>query len=212
MRCGVAQALGHEARDRGSHLGSRQEHLVVRIEELEEGVAQFWLLDHLRVLEGRCDHLPEPVQPEASQDPRLDVQQPRGLGRQDVPRARRRRELSGRAALHRTAILTDETVSATRRPRSGCRPPVSGPPGASGRRGRGRAARPPPEAHQILHGVAVGDVRHVLVDYGTGVELLRYVVGGSADRLTPLSWARRYGSAPAKAGRKEWWMLMIPLG
>ena len=44
----------------------------------------------------------------------------------------------------------------------------------------------PPEAHQVLHGVAVGDVRHVLVDYGTGVELLRYVVCGRADRTTSL--------------------------
>ena len=30
--------------------------------------------------------------------------------------------------------------------------------------------------------------------------------------LTPRSWAWWYGSAPAKAGRNEWWMLMMRLG
>src|SRR3712207_5480324 len=41
------------------------------------------------------------------------------------------------------------------------------------------------QAGQVLHGVAVGDVGNVLVDYRAGVELLRYVVDGRPDRLHP---------------------------
>ena len=69
------------------------------------------------------------------------------------------------------------------------------------------------EADEVVDRVAVGDGRHVLVDYGAGVQLLAYVVGCGPDGLDatlvpPRSCARRYGSAPAKAGRKEWWMFM----
>ena len=49
----------------------------------------------------------------------------------------------------------------------------------------------PAEQRQVLHGIAVGYVGDVMVDDRPGVELVGDVVGGRADRLDPLSWARR---------------------
>ncbi len=79
-----------------------------------------------------------------------------------------------------------------RRRRCGCDRRGPGLRGASGRPGREDAALdPPPEAHEVVHGVAVGNVGDVLVDYGASAEVGGDVVGGSADGLTPLSCARR---------------------
>ena len=50
---------------------------------------------------------------------------------------------------------------------------------------------------------------HVLLDDRPGVELLGDVVGGRADQLhAALLRPLRTGSAPANAGRNEWWMLI----
>src|SRR5215212_37870 len=98
-------AVGNEAGYGGGHLRPEEEHLVVLVEELVGDVPEAVLLDHLRVLQRGREDLPEPEQFEPVPDPSLHIEQPRGLGRQHVARARRGGELSRRLAIHKRRYL-----------------------------------------------------------------------------------------------------------
>src|SRR5215217_9062932 len=104
-RRAACQALGDETGYGGGHLRPEEEHLVVLVEELVGDVPEAVLFDHLRVLQRGREDLPEPEQFEPVPDPSLHIEQPRGLGRQHVARARRGGELSRRLAIHKRRYL-----------------------------------------------------------------------------------------------------------
>src|SRR5215212_5146161 len=104
-RRAARQALGDEAGYGSGHLRPEEEHLVVLVEELVGDVPETVLLDHLRVLQRGREDLPEPEQFEPVPDPSLHIEQPRGLGRQHVARARRGGELPRRLTIHKRGYL-----------------------------------------------------------------------------------------------------------
>src|SRR5215211_1602455 len=77
----VPEALGDQPGYGGRHLRAQEEHLIVRVEELEGDVPKFRLLDDLRVLQGRCKDLAVTEKPETFPDLRLHIQEPGGLRR-----------------------------------------------------------------------------------------------------------------------------------
>ena len=65
------------------------------------------------------------------------------------------------------------------------------------------------DAHQIVDGVSVADAHDILFDDWSLVEHLGDIVGCRADKFDPVLPFPPLGAAPMKAGRNEWWMLII---